>query len=311
MTEATNSTGLQPGRWPGRTDLQAGQVSQLIVADADGGGRRLVLQTDRLIESPNWTPDGEWLIVNGQGRLYRVRADGDGDLEQIPVGAVGGVNNDHVLSPDGHRIYFSADGHLYCVPVEGGDARRVSNVHPDEQHYSYWLHGVSPDEQTLAYVSVEPEGDQPRARRNLATIPAAGGPDHQLTEGVNGYDGPEFSPDGRWIYYNSEEAASRPGHAQIFRMAPDGGGREQLTFDERVNWFPHLSPDGASFVYISYEPGTVTHPADLPVELRMLPAQGGTPRTVVRLFGGQGTLNTNSWAPDSRRFAFVAYPSTR
>jgi Tol biopolymer transport system component len=94
-------------------------------------------------------------------------------------------------------------------------------------------------------------------------------------------------------------------------MAPDGGGREQLTFDERVNWFPHLSPDGASFVYISYEPGTVTHPADLPVELRMLPAQGGTPRTVVRLFGGQGTLNTNSWAPDSRRFAFVAYPSTR
>jgi Tol biopolymer transport system component len=310
MTDATSSAGLETGRWPGRSDLQAGQVSQLIVADAEDGTQRLVLQTDRLIESPNWTPDGEWLIVNGEGNLYRVRADGSGDLERIPVGGVGGVNNDHVLSPDGRRIYFSADGHLYCVPVQGGDARRVSNVHPEEQHYSYWLHGVSPDEQTLAYVSVEPEGDQPRARRNLATIPAAGGPDHQLTEGVNGYDGPEFSPDGEWIYYNSEDAATRPGHAQIFRMAPDGGGREQLTFDERVNWFPHLTPDGTSFVYISYEPGTVTHPADLPVELRALPAQGGVPRTVVRLFGGQGTLNTNSWAPDSRRFAFVAYPST-
>jgi Tol biopolymer transport system component len=132
-----------------------------------------------------------------------------------------------------------------------------------------------------------------------------------MTEGVNTYDGPEFSPDGAWIYYNSEEAATRPGHAQIFRMTPDGGGREQLTFDERVNWFPHLTPDGGSFAYISYEPGTVTHPADLPVELRVLPAGGGEPRTVVRLFGGQGTLNTNSWAPDSRRFAFVAYPSTR
>ncbi|MCU1474821.1 biopolymer transporter Tol [Amnibacterium sp.] len=311
MTEATSSTGLETGRWPGRSDLQAGQVSQLIVADAEDGTQRLVLQTDRLIESPNWTPDGEWLIVNGQGSLYRVRADGSGDLERIPVGGVGGVNNDHVLSPDGRRIYFSADGHLYCVPVEGGDARRVSNMHPEEQRYSYWLHGVSPDEQTLAYVSVEPEGDQPRARRNLATIPAAGGPDHQLTEGVNGYDGPEFSPDGEWIYYNSEDAATRPGHAQIFRMAPDGGGRERLTFDERVNWFPHLTPDGTSFVYISYEPGTVTHPADLPVELRILPANGGEPRTLVTLFGGQGTLNTNSWAPDSRRFGFVAYPSTR
>ena len=221
------------------------------------------------------------------------------------------MNNDHVLSPDGERIYFSADGHLYCVPLAGGDARRVSNVHPVEEHYSYWLHGVSPDETTLAYVSVEPEGDQPRGRRNLATIPAAGGPDHRITEGVNAYDGPEFSPDGEWIYYNSEEAAARPGHAQIFRMRPDGGGRERLTFDERVNWLPHLSPDGRMLVYISYDPGTITHPADLPVELRVMPSDGGTPRTVVRLFGGQGTLNTNGWAPDSRHFAFVAYPSTR
>ncbi|MDQ1512542.1 MAG: hypothetical protein QOC59_384 [Microbacteriaceae bacterium] len=309
MTKATDSAGLERGRSPGRSDLQAGQVSQLIVVDAEDGTQRLVVQTDRLIESPNWTPDGEWLIVNGQGGLYRVRADGSGDLEQIPVGGVAGVNNDHVLSPDGERIYFSAQGHLYCVPLEGGDARRVSNVHPEEQQYSYWLHGVSPDEQNLAYVSVEPEGNEPRARRNLATIPAAGGPDHQITEGVNGYDGPEYSPDGEWIYYNSEEEAARPGHAQIFRMAPDGSRRERLTFDERVNWLPHLSPDGESCVYISYAEGTVTHPADLDVELRLMPAGGGEPRTVVTLFGGQGTLNTNSWAPDSRHFAFVAYPS--
>jgi Tol biopolymer transport system component len=311
MTEATNSTGLERGRSPGRSDLQPGQVSQLIAVDIEDGSQRLVLQTDRLIESPNWTPDGEWLIVNGQGRLYRARADGSGDLEQIPVGAVSGVNNDHVLSPDGKRIYFSATGHLYCVPIEGGDARRVSNLHPEEQQYSYWLHGVSPDEQTLVYTSVEPEGDQPRGRRNLATIPAAGGLDHQITEGVNAYDGPEYSPDGEWIYYNSEEAAARPGHAQIFRMSVDEQRRERLTFDDRVNWLPHVSPDGKWCVYISYEEGTITHPADLDVELRLIPADGGEPRTVAALFGGQGTLNTNGWAPDSRRFAFVAYPSTR
>ena len=29
--------------------------------------------------------------------------------------------------------------------------------------------------------------------------------------------------------------------------------------------------------------------------------------TLVKLFGGQGTINVNSWAPDSRRFAFVSY----
>jgi Tol biopolymer transport system component len=179
-------------------------------------------------------------------------ADGSSGLEPIPTEDVTSVNNDHVLSPDGKTIYFSAAGHLYRVPVTGGDPVRISNIHPAERRYGYWLHGVSPDESTPAYISVEPEGDDPRGRRNL---PAAGGPDSPLTEGPVPYEGPEYSPDGKWIYYNSEEAATRPGHAQLFRMRPDGTGREQLTFDDRVNWFPHLSPDGAWIVYLSYAAG--------------------------------------------------------
>jgi hypothetical protein len=31
------------------------------------------------------------------------------------------------------------------------------------------------------------------------------------------------------------------------------------------------------------------------------------PRTVLQLFGGQGTINVNSWSPDSRSFAYVRY----
>jgi Tol biopolymer transport system component len=310
MISSTNSRGLQTARSPGRMDMQPHQVSQLIVADIEARTETLVYQSERLLQSPNWTPGGRLLVVNSEGRLWKLLSDGTGDLEPIDIGDVEDVNNDHVLSPDGERVYFSAGGHLYCVSLGGRDVRRVSNVHPEEQQYSYWLHGISPDEQTLAYVSVEPEGDEPRARRNLATIPAAGGPDNQITEGVNEYDGPEYSPDGEWIYYNSEEVATIKGHAQIFRMRPDGSGREQLTFDDRVNWFPHFTPDGKRFVYISYPPGTISHPADMDVELRMMPADGGEPKTVVTLFGGQGTMNCNSWAPNGRRFAFFAYPST-
>jgi TolB protein len=29
---------------------------------------------------------------------------------------------------------------------------------------------------------------------------------------------------------------------------------------------------------------------------------------VIEVFGGQGTLNVNSWAPDGERFAYVSYP---
>ena len=62
-------------------------------------------------------------------------------------------------------------------------------------------------------------------------------------------DGPEYTPDGAWIYFNCgcgpPRTPAAPGHAQIFRIRPDGTGQEQLTDDERVNWFPHFSPDGS------------------------------------------------------------------
>ncbi len=120
-------------------------------------------------------------------------------------------------------------------------------------------------------------------------------------------DGPEYTPDGAWIYFNTERFS--PGSAQIARIRPDGTGLEQLTFDERVNWFPHVAPDGSRAVYLSYPPGTRGHPADLPVELRLVEGDDWrSARIVVTLPGGQGTINVNSWSPDSRRFAYVDYP---
>src|SRR5690606_25132630 len=116
-------------------------------------------------------------------------------------------------------------------------------------------------------------------------------------------------PDGAWIYFNSERASTLPGHAQCFRMRPDGSGVEQLTFDERVNWFPHISPDGQSIVYISYPPGTLGHQPDKDVILRFMYPEGSGQRDIVAFNGGQGTINVNSWAPDSKRFAYVAYPA--
>jgi Tol biopolymer transport system component len=142
----------------------------------------------------------------------------------------------------------------------------------------------------------------------MFTIPAAGGPDTRLSDVDYPNDGPEYSPDGMWIYFNSERDATEPGHAQCYRMRPDGTGIEQLTHDERVNWFPHASPDGTQYVYISYPAGTTGHPPDKEVQLKIMPPDGSSHREVVALFGGQGTINVNSWAPDSKRFAYVAYP---
>ena len=42
--------------------------------------------------------------------------------------------------------------------------------------------------------------------------------------------------------------------------------------------------------------------------LRVAGADARNLKDVVAPFGGQGTLEVNSWAPDSRRFAYVDYP---
>lgn len=285
--------------------LLPGQVSQLITIASDGTGRKVLFEADEIIEAPNWTPDGQSLIVNAGGEIWRFPADGSGAPVKIDTGTIRGLNNDHVLSPDGTMVYVSDDdGHLYALPITGGQPRRVSNVHATPHHY--YLHGVSPDGQTLAYVAVEgPTGNK---RINMFTIPAAGGPDTRLSDVSYPNDGPEYSPDGKWIYFNSERDATQPGHAQCYRMRPDGTGIEQLTHDGRVNWFPHLSPDGQSIVFISYPAGTTGHPPNKDVILRFMQPDGGGQRDIVSFLGGQGTINVNSWAPDSKHFAYVAYP---
>ncbi|MFB6726159.1 TolB family protein [Kribbella sp. NPDC056345] len=273
--------------------LRPGQRSELYTVDVRTGEHQLVFTSDEtLFEAPNWTPHGN-LIVNGDGKLFRV----DNGLIEIELDGVPDINNDHVVSPDGTTVYVSADdGHLYAVPLAGGPGRRVSNDRgPGFHHY---LHGISPDGTTLAYIGLESING--RRITNVWTIPAAGGPDVQITNDEHADDGSEYGPDGKWIYFNSERA----GHAQLFRI---GDEVEQLTFDERVNWFPHPAPDGSSIAYVSFPPGTEGHPADIDdVRLRLLTEEGI--RDLTTLFGGQGTMNVPSWSPDSTSFAYVAYP---
>lgn len=284
------------------------QISQLVVASRDGASLRVIYETDQLIEAPNWTPDGAWLVYNADGRLFKISPDGQLGPDRINTAPVENLNNDHVIAPDGQQVYLSAnDGHLYAVSLAGGVPTRVSQDVDPARRYRYYLHGISPDGATLAYVALEHRADGSVMTR-IATLPAAGGAQTYLTDGACPVDGPEYSPDGQWIYFNSEAAATRPGHAQLFRMRAGGGDLEQLTFDDRVNWFPHLAPDGADLLYISFPPGTQGHPADCDVIIRTMPADGGVARDIDRFNGGQGSINVASWAPDGQRFAYMRYP---
>ena len=129
--------------------------------------------------------------------------------------------------------------------------------------------------------------------------------DIKLGAGPGHSDGPEFSPDGKWIYFNSTRAG---GPMQLWRMKPDGTAPEQVTKDKYNNWFAHPSPNGKWLAYLSFEPDVKGHPPDKEVTIRLLPTTGNAePRVLVKLFGGQGTMNVPSWSPDSLRLAYVRY----
>jgi Tol biopolymer transport system component len=284
---------LQPGQ---RTEVWIGEV---------GGSSEVVFSTDAvLLEAPNWSPDGRGLLLNGDGLLWRLNLGPEIGLKEVTIEDLPPINNDHVLDADRGLIYMSAnDGHIYVAPVEGGTAKRVTHD-PGRYHF---LHGISPDGATLAFVELPHANFSVPGR--LAIVSSAGGETHYPQAGSSHLDGPEYSPDGAWLYFNTEEFARRPGHAQLARVPAAGGRSERLVESESVDWFPHLSPDGQFATYISFPPGTLGHPPDLDVEVRLVRTADW--RHVMwrfPLFGGQGTLNVNSWSPDGRRFGFVAYP---
>jgi Tol biopolymer transport system component len=278
------------------------RASHLGVIDHRSCTTRLIFETPMHIEAPNWSGDGMWIVFNGDGRLWRIPAGGGHAPEPIDTGTVCGIGNDHLFSPDGRSIYFTANGIIYCVSQSGCAPRQISHLDGTEQVLLF-LHGISSDGRQLACTGF----DARSGRTSVRLLLADGGCSQCIADFGAAIDGPEFSADGRWIYFNSEIHARRPGDMQLFRMHTEDSRIEQLTADDRVNWFPHLSPDGASIAYLSYPRGTTGHPAGRNVLLRCLDTRSRTVRDMARVFGGQGTLNANSWSPDSAYFAFVAY----
>lgn len=288
----------KPGFVRGRDPLG----SDLELLDIESGERQIIYRSPEIFEAPNWMVDGSALIFNSGGLLYRF------DLKvkepvQIDTGSVRQNNNDHVLSFDGTMLAISSRGEeekasvIYTLPTTGGEPKRITAYAPS------YLHGWSPDGRYLVYTGMR-NGDF-----DIYRIAADGGKDGteetQLTTAPGLDDGPEYTPDGKTIYFNSV----RSGLMQIWRMDADGSNQEQVTDDEYNNWFPHVSPDGRWIVFVSYLVGEVEpsdHPAAKRVYLRLMPVEGGTPRVVAYLYGGQGTMNVPSWSPDSKRIAFVS-----
>jgi TolB protein len=285
--------------------VQAGEApkpavtSILQVIGIEDGAKPAVLETKAgIFESPNFAPDGKSLLINENGRFYRILLPAGGPRQDFSTGEASGCWGEHGFSPDGKWVAVSckAPGEhgpdVHIVPVAGGAARRLTH------HPISFFHGWSPDSATIAFTSIRD------GQIDIFTIPVAGGDEKRLTNsGLN--DSAEFSPDGRFVYFNS----NRSGSMQLWRMRTDGSAPQQVTDDNFDNWYPHLSPNGKWLAMVSYAKGEATngHPMNKEVALRLMSLGDCKIRILARFIGGQGTIDSPNWAPDSKSLAFVSY----
>jgi len=119
----------------------------------------------------------------------------------------------------------------------------------------------------------------------------------RLTSSPGDDDEPCFSPDGKWIVYQSRDEGGKP---DLWVVPSDGGKPERITDGTGYNCFPSWSPDGRSIVFssdttgeydlyvIRYENGTWSKPKNIT----------NTPR--VREF-------LPCYSPDGRYIAYCAW----
>ncbi len=198
--------------------------SNLEVMDIATGDRTVVSTSPISVQAPNWTRDGKELIYNSERQAVSVRSGQPHDhaarhrlcdLEQQRPRAVG-RRHDARHQPSADRG-ATAIGGLHAAIV-----RRHAEAHHGELARPICTAG-RPTRSSWS----TPAGAT--ASSTSTGFPSDGGEEMRLTTTMGLDDGPEYSPDGQWIYFNSlrtrpdadlahEAGRQRPGAADGRRV---------------------------------------------------------------------------------------------
>jgi Tol biopolymer transport system component len=276
--------------------------SSITIIDRDGSSKRVIHTAAHRLEAPGWSPDGSTLVLNGGGKLWRLSARDGGQPRVIPTKALGWVDVNHGISPDGRSLAVTA-GPIFRLGLNGGQPERLTDGSPR------YFHGWAPDGHELAYAMLT------GANVDIGVTDPRTGIERRLTAHSAIDDMPSYSPDGRWIFFSS----NRWGGSDIWRIprdtpAPADQQAERVTGDQFQDWFPHVSPDGQSLIFLSYHKSIQGHPIDQDVMIRRIAVPGVDPseptakiEPLVRIVGGQGSIGSRPWSPDGKQFVYVSY----
>jgi Tol biopolymer transport system component len=143
------------------------------------------------------------------------------------------------FSKDGARFSFTSDRNgpqqVFTTTLQGADPRVLTGAAIVSAGFASW----SPDGESLVFDAVASDNTD-----GLSVVRADGGALRRLSGTGTRDSEPEWSRDGRWIYYTSE-ATGRP---EIWKIPSGGGSPIQMTTEGGSE--PHESPDGRSVYFI-------------------------------------------------------------
>jgi dipeptidyl aminopeptidase/acylaminoacyl peptidase len=326
-------TAISPdGKWVAytvSTPMMEGErsefVTQIWVVSTDGKSNTQFTFGEKSSTNPQFSPDGKYLSFlssrgsDGRNQIWLLRLAG-GEAEQA-TNAKSGVNA-YRWSPDAKRIaYVMADpetekeqkekkekrdmvlvdqnykyGHLYTVSVEKNDkgertTKRLTggNFHVTSFHWS-------PDGKTIVFAhQINPTVDV-WPTTDISTVPSDSGAVKTLVA-WKGFDGdPSYSPDGKWVAFESDNGDTRWAQARdAYIVSATGGEAKKLAeTPDRSFGIIGWSADGKE-IYVSETDRTVPRVFALPVS-------GAKPRIVTT---GSGTFSGAAFSRDGGMMSFI------